>query len=65
MIKRVIYFVNHDWAQIKSICALLNITSGVTINGESRLPDDFGNEDFLKELVNKKNIQIRYKDVAK
>lgn len=65
MRNRFVYFVNHDWAQIKQICARMNIKTGVTINGESLLPDDFQDENLLRELADNNVIQIRYKDVTK
>lgn len=65
MVKRFVYWVTKDWAQIKSCCSILNIRTGVTINYESLLPDDFGNEDFLNELVKQNIIKIRLKDDTK
>ncbi|WP_262503080.1 hypothetical protein [Xylanibacter rarus] len=43
----------------------MNIKTGVTINGESLLPDDFQDENLLRELADNNVIQIRYKDVTK
>lgn len=60
--KRVtIYWVTKDRNAIDRIRKRFNITSGITVNGESRADIEDCDFPLLEETANRGFIQIRYK----